>query len=539
MLKCLLDMKLNRAALCVRRGDLKGAEEVLGRILAGDPGEVSALMQYAELATARKDWAQAVERWERVLGVSERERKPLPQKAAVKLKAARLKHAAKLSCGGDYEGAEEVLGRILARDPGEGSALTQYAELATSRKDWAHAVERWERVCESAGEPGRKMPDKAAANLVVARVKIALERVEQRISPKSTQALDDPLIILIGGSPGSGTTLLLVRLASHKWAIGVNESGLFSHPDIYCDFKRFFLNYTSMIESGTFKLLDEGERLRKGLSPHLLANSNRIEAHGLSAKDISRLIQASTSEKEYLSNLALVLSVETRYCSDVIIEKTPSNIYALPSFLDGTPRRRGIVIVRDPIDMVSSLISRGLPIFRAMALWTVEAALALVIRDKEGGILVRYEDFVYNPVETEDRILELIGMPSAPSAGSCRGSISAWPMSWRSSPLQDVSRRSVERGLNEFDDIDRMVFSNLAIMDFPGHTLNNFFGVTAETISAALGYQIAPESNPDEKRVRIRLQGLKSRSVNTEPRIGRSNFYDGLVYLKEKSCLLK
>jgi tetratricopeptide (TPR) repeat protein len=173
MLKWIRTLRLKHAAKLSSGGDYEGAEEVLGRILAMDPGETSALTQYAELATSRKDWARAVERWERVLEVSEGEGKPLPQKAAVKLKTARLKHAAKLSSGGDYEGAEEVLGRILAMDPGEASALTQYAELATSRKDWAHAVERWERVLEVSEGEGKPLPQKAAVKLKTARLKHA------------------------------------------------------------------------------------------------------------------------------------------------------------------------------------------------------------------------------------------------------------------------------------------------------------------------------------------------------------------------------
>jgi lipopolysaccharide biosynthesis regulator YciM len=165
--------RLKHAGQLSSAGDLDGAEEVLGRILAGDPGEVSALIQYAELATTRKDWVQAVERWERLWEVCEQAGTPLPQKAPGRLRVSRLKHAGQLSSAGDLDGAEGILTRILGEDPDEVSALTQYAELATTRKDWVQAVERWERLWEVSEQAGIALSQKVAVRLKTARLKHA------------------------------------------------------------------------------------------------------------------------------------------------------------------------------------------------------------------------------------------------------------------------------------------------------------------------------------------------------------------------------
>jgi len=445
------------------------------------------------------------------------------------IKAARLKQVSQRKDAGDLDGAETILKRVLDRNPDDLAVMTQFAEIATARKDWEQAVERWEHVCDVSEQTQAPLPEKAIARLKAARLKQVVDGIIRNQKRNLTPNADAPMIILIGGSPGSGTTILFVRLAMHKWAIGVNESGVFGHPDIYCCFDRFSLNYINMIKSGTFKEMDEGERLRKGLSPHLLANSSRLEAHGLGINDVISLLQASKSSKHYLMNFLMSFFATSQPSARVLVEKTPSNIYALPDFLDGAPGRYGIAVVRDPIDLVSSLTNRGLPLFRAMAMWVVEAALALLIRDKLGGFVVRYEDFVRDPIETEKSLLATIGMPHGARHDSFPTSVDNWPSSWRSSPLRDVSAISIARGLHELDILDRMVFSNLVIKDFPGSRLDTFIGESAETIAKELGYQIGPEQIPDANRVRMRLRNLMERSLNTEPRIGRSNFYDRLV----------
>jgi hypothetical protein len=379
-------------------------------------------------------------------------------------------------------------------------------------------MERWERVCEITVQGGTPLSTKAQARLKAARLKYDANRIDE-----------NRMIILIGGTPSSGTSILLVRLASHKWALGVNETGLFSHPGIQNNFEQFALNYINIIDSGTFKALDEGERLRKGLSPHLIANTSRLKTHGLTVEEVIQLLIKSKSGHEYMTTLTASLFAAVKHGPSILIEKTPSNLYALPNFLDGTPNRRGIAIVRDPLDLVSSLVNRGVPLFRAMAMWTVEAALALIVRDKPGGFVIRYEDLVGNPEQMDKTLLSYIGMAPAPRNNDSPPLLEDWPASWRNSPLKDVSTVSVGRGLNELDAIDRKVFGSLTLKDFPGDGLDNFIGRSAQQIATSFGYQIDPEVIPDEDRVKLRMNNLVAYSLATDPRIGRSCFYDRSV----------
>ena len=248
----------------------------------------------------------------------------------------------------------------------------------------------------------------------------------------------------------------------------------------------------------------------------------------MTIKAVIQLLQDSKSSHEYISALTASLFEAVESGPSVLIEKTPSNLYSLLNFLDGSPNRRGIAIVRNPLDILSSLTNRGLPLFRAMAMWTVETALALSVRDMPGGLVVRYEDLVENPEEMDKTLLSFIGM----SPALCRDSqplTMDWPTSWRNSPLKDVTTISVGHGLSELDAIDRKVFAKLTLMDFPGNRLDSLIGESAQKIATALGYQIDTEDISDENRVKLRRSNLIARSLTEGPRIGRSCFYDRLV----------
>lgn len=523
--------KIKHAWALNQNGNHDAAKALFQQMLMDDDSDVDIWLQLAELAYSHQDWSKATNLWEQVRSIYEKTSAALPSKTLSRLRNSKLKDAAMRIETGDFNVARTILDQMIAEDQDDVAAWTQLAELSYSLEEWGASAKCWKKVCEIGEKTAEKIPDKAPIRLRDAKLKHAIERVEKNNNVSSKYLHNDRITVLIGGSPSSGTSVLLVRLASYDWALGISESGLFSHRGIYLNYDQFAHNYTGMIESGIFKTLDEGERIRKGLSPHLLANSTRLNAHGLELKDILRFVAKSDSGKTYVEGLNTLFLASSGIDYRVLFEKTPSNIYAMPSFLDDSPNRRGVVIVRNPIDLVSSLISRGLPLFRAMAMWTVESAMALVVREKRGGMVIKYEDLVANPGQVESDIISEIGMTTDSSSRETSQFIDNWPTSWRASPVKDVVSVSVGRGKTEFDTIDRTIFADLRLVDYPSIELENIIGQTAQEIAESLGYSIMPRNRPNKQRIQSRYNQLISRSLATDPIIGRSNFYDKLFQI--------
>jgi tetratricopeptide (TPR) repeat protein len=114
------------------------AESVLEWGCARFPGNVRLAMDWAQLATAEKQWPEAVARWQAVL-------ENFPELAPVK---AHVRLATALREQGDLERAAAVLQGARARFPDEGGLAVEWAQLAFVAKDWPEAVERLEYVLD-------------------------------------------------------------------------------------------------------------------------------------------------------------------------------------------------------------------------------------------------------------------------------------------------------------------------------------------------------------------------------------------------------
>lgn len=77
------------AALC-NSGELDRSELLLQLVLKQNFENLGALAQLAEVATARQNWDEAVQRWERVLSVSQAAGVSPPKKALARLEEARM-----------------------------------------------------------------------------------------------------------------------------------------------------------------------------------------------------------------------------------------------------------------------------------------------------------------------------------------------------------------------------------------------------------------------------------------------------------------
>lgn len=333
------------------------------------------------------------------------------------------------------------------------------------------------------------------------------------------------MLCLIGGTPSSGTTALLSLCSRFPSVTPVHETGLFGHPSIYSNFSHF-KSIFSRTSSSDFKNWDEGERLRKGLNAHAKLNGSRLRAHGVSLDDVlSGLEGASTGQSflDYEAGLFL-----NREMASLVIEKLPGNLYAFKSIHDNNFNVRTITIVRNPFDTVASLTTRGVPLLRAMALWTLEAAIIQSFWLNQQNLTLHYENLVRHPNQVLTQVATHLGISERPLDQSSRG-IPAPLTSWRADPRAEMQVGLPERKLEELDSIDKAVFLNSRLIDGPSIVNSRLVGKSSRWLAGRFGYELPKPQGMARHRARARYQSLRLLSENTDVRVGRSRYYESLL----------
>jgi tetratricopeptide (TPR) repeat protein len=121
-----------------RLGRLDEAEALLAAAVAMFPNELGPLHEYAGLAQYRRDWPEAVRRWERM-----REMHPEDPRGYQGGVSA-------LRAAGQQEDAEELLTAAVARLPGHMAKLVEYASTVQVRLDWGMVARRCEEMRQAA-----------------------------------------------------------------------------------------------------------------------------------------------------------------------------------------------------------------------------------------------------------------------------------------------------------------------------------------------------------------------------------------------------
>jgi glycosyltransferase involved in cell wall biosynthesis/tetratricopeptide (TPR) repeat protein/GR25 family glycosyltransferase involved in LPS biosynthesis len=123
-------------------GELAAAETAIEEGLARQRDDIGLVVEYAEIAMARRDWATAVARWQAILETSAGN--------APVAAYSRLARAHRLS--GELAAAETAIEEGLTRHRDDTGLAVEYAEIAMARRDWMEAVTRWRAILEASAD---------------------------------------------------------------------------------------------------------------------------------------------------------------------------------------------------------------------------------------------------------------------------------------------------------------------------------------------------------------------------------------------------
>jgi hypothetical protein len=214
--------------------------------------------------------------------------------------------------------------------------------------------------------------------------------------------LSEGVRILIGGSPSTGSSLFRRILNRHPRIFCGPETNIFAHRKLFTDwsyYKRF------LIPDNNKKLKSEFWSLYYG--PEL---SNH--AYGWNEPELSELINASSRFIDFCDRY---FTRNKRANPENWAEKSPGNVFNFDLFLLEFKPCLVIHTVRDPLDTIASLLSRGMDLYHALGVILMHNAFAMKSAQSSRYLMVRYEDLVKTPVLTLERVCRHLSLPFSES----------------------------------------------------------------------------------------------------------------------------
>lgn len=252
-----------RALIHLDRGE--EAEALIQEGMKHFPGNAALAMRYAMLPERRKDWSQAVARWQafhqRFKGSAH----------------SHLQHAKALILNGQTEEAEALLRVAEQRWPDDKPIAIEQAGLALYRRDWPLALERWRKV-------RTRFEDSASASQGECEALIALGLYEE------AEALLQVAVSLYPDHPGlmmQGATVAMQRqdwgIACGRWSVFRQRFGIRPDP---CEQEVEALIQSGQTEAAETLLLEATRRYpnRQPLALKLAQLLSRRQNWGIAAE---------------------------------------------------------------------------------------------------------------------------------------------------------------------------------------------------------------------------------------------------------------
>ncbi len=207
---------------------------------------------------------------------------------------------------------------------------------------------------------------------------------------------------MIGGAPSTGSSLLRQILNRHSNIYCGPETRLLSIKALYKDWpnqkKRIF-------KKGPL-----------GVRPSAWHNVTGILCTGVelyqNQKEVREIIQGSPSFEDFISGFfeGLLEKNDKNFWA----EKTPNNVYTVQAFLDSFPRGKVILTLRNPLDIVCSLMDKGNSLFSSLSHTLIHLALAASYEKNNRVYTVTYEHLTQQPERAMREICGFIGQSFEP-----------------------------------------------------------------------------------------------------------------------------
>lgn len=190
--------------------------------------------------------------------------------------------------------------------------------------------------------------------------------------------------IVIGGTPSSGSSLLSVLLNRHSDIHIEQESHILSKKGLYQNWNK---NKKAIASDGYTYLPSPGWHMLNGV---IMPDNDLLRK--------AKLIQTVNDSNSFESFLSSYIENKLlQHSKQIWGEKTPSNIYFFHEIDRILPELTFICTIRNPYDIIASLINRGLTSYSAFGLCLTQLFMAYHQQQSMEVYLVTYEDLVQDP----------------------------------------------------------------------------------------------------------------------------------------------
>lgn len=206
------------------------------------------------------------------------------------------------------------------------------------------------------------------------------------------------MIVNIGCSSSSGSTFFSALLNRHPEIACGDELYIFCKPLLYRDYAHFKRIWAWGKRRGLASHPHDANRsLFINLESYDLTR-DRVWEWALAAPDIRGL---AARFEEHIARLT---------GKPIWAEKSPQNIKLIGPFLEAFPEARAIHLVRDPRDVVLSLLARGRSLLEGAEIWLTSVAAAHPFRAHPRLLEIRYEDLILAPEKTLGAVCAHVGV---------------------------------------------------------------------------------------------------------------------------------
>lgn len=205
-------------------------------------------------------------------------------------------------------------------------------------------------------------------------------------------------LINIGCCGSSGSTFLAKSLDNHPDIACGDELNLFMNSNLYNNYNKVKFLLPLMKKYG----LQNNPYSRDG---SFFAN---LESYNLNKEKAWNWLKESKNINELANRFENhILDYADK---KIWAEKTPKNIYVSHLFLNTFSNSKFIHIVRDPRDVILSLIGRNYSLVEAAVRWMISVAAAQKIKNRDNVLEIRYEDLVLENENTLKKLCSFIGV---------------------------------------------------------------------------------------------------------------------------------
>lgn len=239
----------------------------------------------------------------------------------------------------------------------------------------------------------------------------------------------------MGGSGSTGSSLLKNILNRHPDIFSGEETTFFAKKMIYDDWKKA---KKRVLKKRFWGLRNHGW--------HLFNGTKLLHQEYLwDMEELGDLLEQSSTLIEF-TNSFYQKPLEKK-CATSWLEKTPANAACFAAFLNSFESGKVIHIVRNPLDTIASLQSRGYDLYYATGIYLLNTACGTTVRNSDRSTVVKYEDLTMKPEETIRDLCRFLEVSFLPTMLEPQGEIVQHPQlkGWNYDETAAIGRGSVGR----------------------------------------------------------------------------------------------